>query len=110
MSYYGVPQSRRRFSLVASRLGEVAMPVADTKQKLLKDAIGADKGFFPVEAGHKDDTAFMHTVSGLSEVNLKDCGRPPMMVVPGLHGKMIRNCNSLVMWERITALQMSMGG
>ena len=77
MSYYGVPQSRRRFSLVASRLGEVAMPVADTKQKLLKDAIGADKGFFPVEAGHKDDTAFMHTVSGLSEVNLKRLRKTP---------------------------------
>jgi len=33
MSYYGVPQTRKRFSLVASRLGNVTMPEPDKTQQ-----------------------------------------------------------------------------
>lgn len=29
MSYYGVPQSRRRFSLIASRVRTVSLPVKE---------------------------------------------------------------------------------
>lgn len=71
MSYYGVPQSRRRFSLIASRVKNVPLPAKEKKQSLLEDFIGEDKGFPAINAGHKDYTDFNHTVAGLNEINLK---------------------------------------
>lgn len=72
MSYYGVPQSRKRFSLIASRVNKfINLPKQDSKQSLLKDYIGEENGFDKIEAGHKDDTDFMHTVPNLSEINLR---------------------------------------
>lgn len=72
MSHYGVPQSRRRFSLIATRLDiEIHLPYADEKQTLLADFIGESNGFPRVEAGHKDLSAFNHTVAGLSDVCLR---------------------------------------
>ena len=73
MSYYGVPQSRRRFSLIATRLNnvEVHLPQPDDKQALLSDFIGESYGFPKVEAGHKDSTVFNHTVAGLSDKCLR---------------------------------------
>lgn len=72
MSYYGVPQSRRRFSLIASRVNKnITLPKQDFKQSLLKDYIGAKNGFKKIKAGHKDDTFFIHTVPNLSDINLK---------------------------------------
>lgn len=72
MSYYGVPQSRRRFSLIATRLDiEIHLPYADDKQTLLADFIGESNGFPRVEAGHKDFSTFNHTVAGLSDVCLR---------------------------------------
>lgn len=64
---YGVPQNRRRFVLLASRLKRVTLPVFDEPEKCpkLKDAIGDISVFPKVNAGHKDDSPFKHTVSGL---------------------------------------------
>ena len=66
MSHYGVPQSRRRFSLIATRLDnvEVQLPKADEKQALLSDFIGEAHGFRKISAGTKDNTEFNHTVAG----------------------------------------------
>ena len=62
LSYYGVPQSRRRFSLIATRLDVViSLPQADEKQALLSEYIGESHGFQKIEAGHKDSTDFNHT-------------------------------------------------
>lgn len=72
LSYYGVPQSRRRFSLIATRLDvEIHLPQADEKQALLSDFIGESHGFQRVEAGHKDFSDFNHTVAGLSDKCLR---------------------------------------
>lgn len=71
MSYYGVPQTRRRFSLVASRLGEVRMPNKDSKQKLLSEYIGTKKGLKKIQAGHTDSTDFMHSTMRLAPINMK---------------------------------------
>lgn len=71
MSYYGVPQKRRRFSLVASRIHNVVLPTADNEQAILKDYIGVNNGFPPIKAGNKDLTQFNHTTAGLSDVNLR---------------------------------------
>ncbi len=69
MSYYGVPQSRRRFSLIATRLDiDIHLPYAEDKQALLIDFLGEDNGFPNVEAGYKDSSDFNHTVAGLSNI------------------------------------------
>lgn len=77
MSYYGVPQSRKRFSLIASRLGNVTMPVSDTTQAILSDYIGTKHGFSPIGAGHVDRTDFMHSTSNLSWKNMERLKKTP---------------------------------
>ncbi|MHB8137088.1 MAG: DNA cytosine methyltransferase [Smithellaceae bacterium] len=71
--YYGVPQNRRRYILVASRIDRhIALPKPDKQNiKTVKHAIGDDKIFKPIEAGTIDKTAFIHTASALSTTNLK---------------------------------------
>ena len=73
MSRYGVPQSRRRFSLIATRLENVNihLPKADDKETVLADYLGERNGFPKVSAGHKDNSAFNHTVAGLSDICLR---------------------------------------
>ena len=72
MSHYGVPQSRRRFSLIATRLDvDIHLPYADDKQALLIDFIGESNGFPKIKAGHKDTSDFNHTVAGLSNICLR---------------------------------------
>lgn len=71
MSYYGVPQTRRRFSLVASRLGEVRMPDRDSKPKLLSEYIGTKRGLKNIPAGHFDPSDFMHSTMRLAPINMK---------------------------------------
>lgn len=73
MSRYGVPQSRRRFSLIATRLENVNihLPNADDEETVLADFLGEENGFPKVSAGHKDNSVFNHTVAGLSDVCLK---------------------------------------
>lgn len=68
MAYYGVPQHRKRFSLIATRLKNVAvdLPVPEKKIINLSSVIGVKNGFPPVKAGNKDRSDFNHTVSGLS--------------------------------------------
>lgn len=71
---YGVPQIRRRFLLIASRVTDkVALPIANTKTKLLtvRKFIGDKNTFKPIPARHKDTTHFLHTTAGLSDSNLK---------------------------------------
>jgi len=73
-SHFGVPQTRRRFLLIASRVTDkIELPVADTKKKLptVRKFIGDRKKFKPVPAKHKDETNFLHTTAGLSNNNLK---------------------------------------
>lgn len=95
MSYYGVPQSRKRFSLIASRIERnIDLPIPDKKQALLEDFIGVKNGFQPIEAGHKDKTNFNHTVSGLNEICVKRLERTP------------RNGGSRLAWKDDKELQL----
>lgn len=73
-SHFGVPQTRRRFLLIASRVTDkISLPIADTKTKLptVRQFIGNKKKFKPINAGQKDVTEFLHTAAGLSVNNLK---------------------------------------
>lgn len=73
MSYYGVPQTRKRFSLIATRLENVNihLPAPDDNQALLSDFIGISNGFPPISAGTKDTSDFNHTTAGLSDKCLR---------------------------------------
>ena len=72
LSYYGVPQSRRRFSLIATRLDgvNIHLPFPEKTPAVLKDFIGEAKGFPKIAAGHRDGTVFFHSCSALSDINL----------------------------------------
>lgn len=73
MSYYGVPQSRRRVSIVATRIRgiKVSLPQKEKKQSVVADFLGVKNNFKKVPAGYKDTTPFNHTVAGLSEKCLR---------------------------------------
>jgi DNA (cytosine-5)-methyltransferase 1 len=73
VSRFGVPQHRRRFTLIANRIsGDIVKPIAVEGARLtVRDVIGEHNGFPKVPAGHKDESPFMHTVSGLTDINLK---------------------------------------
>lgn len=79
--YFNVPQNRRRFILIASRLNpEIKLPSQDKKKESLitvKKAIGDETLFPKVEAGFIDDSIFMHTTSKVSDLNLERLKRTP---------------------------------
>ena len=68
---YGVPQSRKRFVLIASRVNKSISFPKPEKESILKKFIGTHNGFPALQAGHTDDNNFMDTVASLSEKNLK---------------------------------------
>jgi len=73
-SHYGVPQTRRRFLLIASRVSKkIELPKPDTKtmQPTVRQFIGDKKVFKPIVAGQKDETEFLHTTASLSDKNIK---------------------------------------
>ena len=69
--YYGVPQSRRRFILIASRVNKSIDLPQPEKESVLKKFIGTHNGFPVLQSGHRDENNFMDTVSSLSEKNLR---------------------------------------
>ena len=73
LNEYGVPQSRKRFTLIASRVSKDYIFPSPTKKAkpTVKDFIGTHKGFTKVAAGHSDKTKFQHTVSNLSDKNMQ---------------------------------------
>lgn len=73
VSEYGVPQHRRRFTLIANRMTDIEIePEKSIGNKLtVRDVLGEQNGFFPIEAGHKDKSDFMHTTAGLRPINKK---------------------------------------
>ncbi len=70
---YGVPQSRKRLTLIANRVSdeEISPLKSENVKPVVKDFIGEHNGFAKIKAGHRDKTDFNHTVSGLSETNLE---------------------------------------
>jgi DNA (cytosine-5)-methyltransferase 1 len=71
LNEFGVPENRKRFSLVANRVTESKVfPTRDTYRPTVKDFIGVGNGFPKVLAGHKDQTDFLHSVAGLSDKNI----------------------------------------
>jgi len=69
---YGVPQSRKRFTLIANRVSNFEIePIKSKKLLTVRDVIGESNGFEKIKAGNKDETDFMHTVPSVSEITLR---------------------------------------
>lgn len=71
MSSYGIPQKRKRFTLLASRVSDIDLPKPTGERRVVRDVLGTENGFSKIEAGTKDKTDFMHTSAGLSPKNLR---------------------------------------
>ncbi|WP_442847437.1 DNA cytosine methyltransferase [Leeuwenhoekiella sp. H156] len=71
--YFGVPQSRRRYVLMATRIKKkISIPNEDRSYvKTVREAIGNSERFPVVDAGNFDTTDFQHTTARLSKVNLQ---------------------------------------
>ncbi len=76
---YNVPQSRKRFTLIANRVTNIEIePVKSRRRKTVRQVLGVQNGFPKVEAGNMDDTKFKHTVSSLSSLNLRRLKKVPL--------------------------------
>lgn len=64
----GLPQTRKRLVLVASKLGPIQLPQFARPRKSVRSTIGA---LPPLKAGGTDPLDRMHRASALSETNLK---------------------------------------
>lgn len=79
MKNYGIPQNRKRFSLIATRLNrKVHLPENETHILTVREAIG-DKDIFPsISAGEKDsDFIRFHSAKQLSELNIRRLQNTP---------------------------------
>lgn len=78
--YFGVPQNRRRYILIATRLKEkISLPKENRNAiKTVRDAIGDYSKFYPILSGHKDKSPFIHTSADLSEINKKRLSQVPL--------------------------------
>ena len=67
---YGIPQTRRRFVLVASILGPISLiePTHNRKDIHVRDFIG---NLPPIAAGETDKNDPLHRAAGLSDLNLQ---------------------------------------
>ena len=64
----GLPQTRKRLVLVASRLGPISLPDFDLPRRTVDDVIS---GLPPIEAGEIDTKDSLHRASRLSSLNLQ---------------------------------------
>lgn len=64
---FGIPQERRRFVLVASRLGDIRLPAANGDSTTVREAIGALPA---LGAGESDPSDPMHRARSLTPLNL----------------------------------------
>ncbi len=78
-NHYGVPQNRKRYLLLATRVAKtIKLPRAYRNTGLIVEKfIRAKYGFKPIRAGTKDCTPFMHTAAGLSKNNLQRIKKTP---------------------------------
>lgn len=79
-NHYGVPQNRMRYLLIASRVKVIeALPSPDESGIFdVRSFIGAENGFPSIEAGHRDNSDFLHTSLALSEKNLRRIKLTPL--------------------------------
>ncbi len=78
LNEYGVPQTRKRFSLIASRVTDgIVKPEKQDYKPVVEDFIGKHNGFPEIPAGHVDKSDFQHTSAKLSKENLEIIKKTP---------------------------------
>jgi len=79
MSEYGVPQTRRRFSLLASIFANPFLFPAPNRGEVptVRDFLGKKNGFAKIGAGFIDTTKFYHSTAKLTEKNLLRLKKTP---------------------------------
>ena len=74
LSKYGIPQSRRRLVLIASRLGAIHLPSATHGPGTLNERFATVHDYIahlpPIEAGEEHEEVPNHAAAGLSALNL----------------------------------------
>lgn len=80
LNNYGVPQNRKRFTLIAGRniKNPIKLQSDENNRPIVLDFIGQQNGIIPIQAGYRDDTDFIHTASTLSKINLKRIKSTPI--------------------------------
>jgi DNA (cytosine-5)-methyltransferase 1 len=68
---YGVPQTRKRLVLIASRLGEIELLIPNSSEKNIHTVRKAISHLRPLKAGCSDPQDRLHTASSLSTINLQ---------------------------------------
>lgn len=79
-SDYGVPQQRRRFVLLATRLSGVELRIPEpilASGLTVRTFIGDAEVFPPIKAGHRDLSHFRHSAAALSGDNIRRLRRTP---------------------------------
>lgn len=71
MSLYGVPQKRRRFTLLASRVSRMELPKPTNKITTVRDVLGVENGFPRIRAGDKNKKSSLHVSPKLSPKNIE---------------------------------------
>ncbi|MAQ42761.1 MAG: DNA (cytosine-5-)-methyltransferase [Mesonia sp.] len=95
--HFEVPQNRRRFVLIASRvMGDIKLPENKINKKniTVKEAIGNYQDFPQIQHGHKDLSDFQHSTARLSDLNLLRVSKTPL------------NGGSRKAWENDAQLQL----
>jgi DNA (cytosine-5)-methyltransferase 1 len=67
----GIPQTRRRLVLIASRIGAIAVPQGELEPAQFKTVRQTVGGLPPLSAGNRDAADRLHAARALSEINLK---------------------------------------
>lgn len=75
--YYNVPQSRKRYVLVATRVQKIIQVPSErvNKSMTVRNFI---KDFPAISAGHRDDTRLQHSCANLRDINLTRIKRTPV--------------------------------
>ncbi len=104
---YGVPQTRRRFSLIVSRVTDKKItPEKSERVKTVRETIGDYEKFPPIEAGHRDpDKKRFHSCAGLSEENIEALkkslpGKKPAKQRKRFKGKGFQDSYGRMEWDK----------
>jgi len=70
---FGVPQNRKRFTLIATRVSpqEIIPAESEGEKPVVQDVLGEINGFPKIEPGHRDNSDFLHSVPNITEINKK---------------------------------------
>lgn len=107
LSRYGVPQTRKRFSLIASRVNNQEIFIEPNENLItVADVLGEGNGFPSIPSGYRDPTSFQHTTSKITPENLDVLCRTPknggnsVKVRVKYQGKGFGDSYSRMYWDR----------